>query len=55
MELIGADPGLVFGEEDPSTAENIVLESLMLEMFGATLPAWEDDLRSYLEEVGLAK
>ena len=41
--------------EDPKTSENVVLESLMLEMFGAELPSWEEDLLSYMRSVGIAK
>ena len=42
-------------ESDLVTAEQVELESLMLEMFGAELPTWQDDVESYLKEVGLAK
>lgn len=38
---------------DPSTAEDIVLESLMLEMAGAKVPTWQEDLRLYMEREGL--
>lgn len=40
---------------DPETAENIVLESLMLEMAGAELPTWQEDLASYMQFRGLMK
>lgn len=56
LELTGYDPARVLvPHEDARTAENVVLESLMLEMFGAELPTWEEDLERYLTEVGLAR
>ena len=56
LELAGYDPGTVLvPKTDPKTAENVVLESLMLEMFGAELPTWQDDVESYFKEVGMAK
>lgn len=56
LQLCGYDPvEYVRPATDLVTAEKIVLESLMLEMFGAELPTWEDDLEGYLAEVGLAK
>ncbi len=56
LEICGYDPGKVLlPETDLVTAEQVLLESLMLEMGGVELPDWEDDLQSYLEEVGLAK
>ncbi|MDO5334830.1 MAG: SDR family oxidoreductase [Coriobacteriia bacterium] len=56
MEICGIDKGkFLEPATDLVTAEKIELESLMLEMYGAQLPAWDVDLRSYLEEVGLAK
>ncbi len=55
LEICGYDPGKVLKPEaDLVTAEQVLLESLMLEMVGVELPTWEDDLQSYLEEVGLA-
>lgn len=39
--------------EDPRTAENIVLESMLLDIAGIELPTWEDDLKAYMEEQGL--
>ncbi len=42
-------------ETDPKTAENVVLESLMLEMVGAKIPTWEEDLHAYMEAEGLLK
>lgn len=42
-------------EADLVTAEQVELESLMLEMFGAELPTWQDDVEAYFKEVGLAK
>ena len=38
---------------DPKTAENVVLESLMLEMVGVEMPTWEEDLEAYMREVDL--
>lgn len=50
----GFDPTKVLvPTEDPETAEDIVLESLMLEMAGANLPSWEEDLHSYMSAKGL--
>ena len=42
-------------ESDLVTAEQVELECLMLEMFGAELPTWQDDVESYFKEVGMAK
>lgn len=54
LEYAGFEPGAVLvPETDPKTAENVVLESLMLEMVGVDLPTWEDDLRAYMEGEGL--
>ena len=54
LEYAGYDPEKVLiPTEDARTAENVVLESMMLSMAGVELPAWEDDLRSYMEEEGL--
>lgn len=54
LELAGFDPGKVLvPQTDPKTAENVVLESLMLEMLGTELPTWEDDLQTYMAEQGL--
>ena len=51
LEYAGYDPEKVLiPAEDARTAENVVLESMMLSMAGVELPAWEDDLRSYMEE-----
>lgn len=56
LELAGYEPGAVLTPQtDPKTAENVVLESLMLEMFGVDLPTWEDDLAAYMAEAGLTK
>lgn len=56
LEIMGYDASnWVKPTTDLVTAEQVQLESLMLEMFGAELPNWEDDLRAYLTEVGLAK
>ena len=54
LEYAGYDPEKVLvPAEDARTAENVVLESMMLSMAGVELPAWEDDLRSYMKEEGL--
>lgn len=54
LSLCGYEPGKVLiPETDLVTAERVILESLMLEMFGADLPTWEEDLESYLAEEGL--
>ena len=34
--------------EDPRTAEHLVLESLLLEMSGVDIPAWDDELTRYM-------
>lgn len=50
----GYDPAAVLvPASDPDTAEDIVLESLMLEMAGAQLPTWQDDLHTYMEREGI--
>lgn len=52
----GYDPAKVLEPvADPETAEDIVLESLMLEMAGANLPTWEEDLKNYMDRMGLLK
>lgn len=49
LELAGYDPAQVLvPKTDPKTAENVVLESLMLEIFGVELPTWEEDLEAYM-------
>ncbi len=54
LEYAGYDPDKVLvAEEDPATAENIVLESLLLEMAGIEMPTWEDDLAAYMKSVNL--
>lgn len=56
LSLCGYEPGKVLiPETDLVTAERVILESLMLEMFGADLPSWEEDLEAYLREEGLVK
>lgn len=56
MELCGYEPTkYLVPTTDLVTAETIELESLMLAMFGAELPTWEDGLKAYLTEVGLMK
>ncbi|NGM18284.1 SDR family oxidoreductase [Xiamenia xianingshaonis] len=54
LELTGFDPSdVLVPTSDPKTAENVVLESMMLEMAGIELPTWEEDLRAYLAAEGL--
>ncbi len=54
LEYAGYDPETVLVPvEDPRTAENIVLESMLLDIAGIELPTWEDDLKAYMEEQGL--
>lgn len=56
LQLMGYDPSEILEREtDQKSAENLVLESLMLEMFGIEVPTWEDDLKNYLTEQGLIK
>lgn len=56
LKMCGYDPSSVLvPQQDLVTAEQVLLESMVLEMVGVELPAWEDDLRSYLEEIGAAK
>lgn len=50
----GFDPtAILVPASDPATSEDIVLESLMLEMAGANLPTWEEDLHNYMDRAGL--
>lgn len=54
LEYAGYDPDKVLvPEEDPATAENVVLESLILEMAGVEMPTWEEDLAEYMKSVNL--
>ena len=56
LEYAGYEPGSVLvPTTDRKTSENVVLESLMPEMFGVDLPTWEDDLHSYMSSQGIAK
>ncbi len=56
LTVCGYDPAKVLTpESDLVTAEQVELESLMLEMFGAELPTWEEDVDTYFKEIGLAK
>ena len=56
LEYAGYEPGSVLvPTTDRKTSENVVLESLMLEMFGVDLPTWEEDLHSYMSSQGIAK
>lgn len=53
LKMCGYDPsGILVPEQDLVTAEQILLESIVLEMAGAELPTWEDDLKGYLKEIG---
>lgn len=54
LELAGYDPDAVLVPvTDPATAENLVLESMMLEIAGADLPPWDKSLRKYMSLKGL--
>ena len=56
LEYAGYEPGSVLvPTTDRKTSENVVLESLMLVMFGVDLPTWEEDLHSYMSSQGIAK
>lgn len=48
LTVCGYDPASVLKPaSDIVTAEQVMLESLMLEMFGAELPTWEQDVDAY--------
>lgn len=48
LDVCGYDSAAVLRPtSDIVTAEQVMLESLMLEMFGAELPTWEQDVDSY--------
>lgn len=50
----GFDPAEVLVPTcDEATAESVVLESLMLEMAGANIPTWQEDLHLYMEREGI--
>lgn len=52
LEIAGYDPNDVLVEtSDPKTQEDLELESLLLEMYGAEIPSWEDELERYLGEM----
>lgn len=54
LELAGYDPDAVLVPvTDPATEENLVLESMMLEIAGADLPPWDKSLRKYMSLKGL--
>ena len=54
LEYAGYDPeSVLVPAADARTAENVVLESMMLEMAGVELPTWEEDLKNYMAEQGL--
>lgn len=54
LENAGYDPAKVLVPvSDPATAENIILESMMLEIAGAELPTWQECLRSHMERKGI--
>ncbi len=54
LELAGYDPDAVLVPvADPATEENLVLESMMLEIAGADLPPWDKSLRKYMSLKGL--
>ena len=54
LEYAGYDPEKVLVPvSDAKTEENVVLESMMLEMAGVQVPTWEEDLAAYMKSVGL--
>ncbi len=54
LELAGYDPEAVLvPASDPATVENVVQESMMLEIAGADLPAWDKSLKKYMSLKGL--
>ncbi len=54
LDYAGYDPDKVLvATSDPAEAEDIVLESLMLEMAGAELPTWQECLKEYMQRKGL--
>lgn len=54
LENAGFDPGsILVPVSDAETQEDIVLESLMIEMAGGVLPTWQEDLREYMSREGL--
>lgn len=56
LELAGYNPDdVLVPVSDPATAEDIVLESLMLEIAGAKLPTWDESLEKYMSLKGLLK
>lgn len=56
LSLLGYNPDdILVRETDPKSAENLVLESLMVEILGAKLPTWEEDLEQYFRDEGLIK
>lgn len=56
LTVCGFDPAAVLvPTEDLVTAEQVLLESLMLEMYGADVPEWKDDVHTYLASCGLTQ
>lgn len=56
LRICGYDPvDVLEPTQDLVTAEQVLLESMRLEMLGIELPTWEEDLQNYLEHEGLAK
>lgn len=54
LEYAGYDPDQVLvATSNAESDEDIVLESLMLEMAGAKLPTWQECLKEYMERKGL--
>ncbi|MEF2846008.1 MAG: hypothetical protein U0O24_05090, partial [Eggerthellaceae bacterium] len=48
----GYEPNqLLKATTDLVTAEQVLLESLMLEMFGEELPTWQEDVELYFDEL----
>lgn len=55
-EICGYDPDqLLEPADDIVSSEQVLLEGMKLEMLGIERPTWEEDLKRYLEEQGLAK
>lgn len=56
LSTCGFDPTqTLVPKSDLVTAEQVQMESMVLEIVGAELPTWEDDVDAYFKEVGLAK
>lgn len=54
--ICGYNPAeILVPKSDLVTAEQVLLESLMLEMFGAELPTWQEDVKLYFADKKLGK